>query len=81
MTKRLYEDTWKSLREHGRCELKLLDEQARFRIVRGISKEKNGDPLKPITKKIIVESIERADGTYLVLTLQDVIKTRYTVPL
>lgn len=81
MTKRLYEDTWKALRDRGYCELVLLDELARFRIVRGISKEKNADPLKPITSKIMVELERRSTGLYLKLWLEVVTKTRYTVPL
>lgn len=81
MAKRYYQDTWKALRDTGACELKLLDTSAQARIVRGVSKEKNADPFKPITKKIFVEVIKRADATYLRLTLQEVIKTRYTVPL
>lgn len=77
----MYAAAWAALRDNGECELRLHDKDARHRIVRGISKEKNADPLKPITSKIMVELIERSTGTYLKLTLQVVTKTRYTVPL
>lgn len=78
---RLYEDTWKALRDTGYVKLKLLDPLEQNRVIRGISKEKNADPLKPRFSRIF-PTVEKVGAvTYLILELKTVTKTRYNIPL
>jgi hypothetical protein len=78
---RLYEDPWKALRDTGYIRLKLLDPLEQHRIIRGISKEKNADPLKPRFHRIFPTVTKEGGNTYLILELREVTKTRYNVPI